>query len=112
MPKTSATAPLRVEVLVNGRRVAIAGIEAFGVLSAVVTWVRRNPASVTANMRCDKDFDETHFLREVCELELTGLDAVADTHLFWAKEALRPGNEITIRILSGGHFDAPQSGSL
>ena len=109
MPNSKSAAPVRVEVLLDGRRVAVAGVEAFGVLSAVVTWVRRNPSNVTAKMRSDKDFDETHFLREICELELSGLDAVADKHLFWAKEALRPGSEVTIRVLSAGSFDAPSS---
>ena len=109
MTTPNATAPIRVEVLLNGRRIAIAGIEKFGVISAIVTWVRRNPANITATMRSEKDFDETHFLREICELELSGLDSVRDKHVFWAKDALRPGSEVTIRILPAGEFDAPRS---
>jgi len=108
MPKTNATTPLRVEVLLNGRRVAVAGVGSFGVISAIVTSARRNPADITDKMRSDKEFDEVHFLREICELEVAGLDAVADKHVFWAREALRPGSEVTIRILPAGEFDAPQ----
>jgi hypothetical protein len=111
VPNSKSVAPVRIEVLLDGRRVAVAGVEAFGVLSAVVTWVRRNPSSVTAKMRSDKDFDETYFLREICEVELSGLDAVANEHLFWGKEALRPGSEVTIRVLPAGPFDAPSSAS-
>ena len=110
VPNPTAKAPLRIEVLLNGRPVAIAGVESFGVISAVVTWVRRNPASITAKMRSDKEFDEIHFLREICELEVSGLDAAADKHVSWAREALRPGSEVTIRILPAGEFDAPRSG--
>ena len=61
-------------------------------------------------MRSDKEFDELDFLREICELELSGLDAVKDQHVFWAREALRPGSEVTIRILPAGPCDAPRSG--
>lgn len=59
-------------------------------------------------MRSEEGFDELHFLREICELELGGLDSVSDKHVFWAKEPLRPGNEVTIRILSAGEYDAPK----
>ena len=111
MPNSKSVAPVRIEVLLDGRRVAVAGIEAFGVLHATVMWVRRNPSSVTAKMRSDKEFDETHFLREICEFQLGGLDSVADKHLFWAKEALRPGSEVTIRVLPEGPYDAPSSAS-
>jgi len=68
------------------------------------------PASITAKMRSDREFDEIHFLREICELEVSGLDAAADKHVSWAREALRPGSEVTIRILPAGEFDAPRSG--
>jgi hypothetical protein len=109
MPGSSrASAPVRLEVLLNGRRVAIAGVEKFGVISAIITWVRRNPANITEKMRSDEGFDELHFLRETCDLDLGGLDSVSDKHLFWAKEALRPGSEITIRVLPAGEFDPPR----
>ena len=106
---SAATAPVRFEVLLNGRRVAITGIKEFGVMSAIITWVRRNPKNITAKMRAEPGFDELHFLREICELELGGLDSSADKHLFWAREALRPGSEITIRVLPAGEFDAPKA---
>jgi hypothetical protein len=102
------SAPVRFEVLLNGRRVAITGIEHFGVMSAIITWVRRNPKNITEKMRADPGFDELRFLRELCELEVGGLDASTDKHLSWAKEALRPGSEITIRVLSAGEFDPPK----
>ena len=77
-------------------------------MSAIITWVRRNPKNISAKMRAEPNFDELHFLREICELEIGGLDSNTDKHLFWAKEALRPGSEITIRVLSAGDFDTPK----
>jgi hypothetical protein len=105
------TAPVRLEILLNGRRLATTGIEQFGVLSAVLTWCRRNPSNVTAAMRGEDGFDELHFLREVCELEFGGLNSVADRNVFWGKEALRPGDEVTVRILPQGEYDNPRSGA-
>jgi hypothetical protein len=66
------TAPVRFEILKNGRRLAVTGIEKFGVLSAVISWIRRNPANVTSEMRRDDGFDELQFLREICEIEIRG----------------------------------------
>src|SRR6266511_1066398 len=77
---------VRVEMVLNGRLLATSGIERFGVLSAVISWVRRNPSNVTAEMRAKDEFDELHFLREVCELEFGGLDSVADRNVFWGKK--------------------------
>ena len=105
------TAPVRFEILLNGRRLATTGIERFGVLSAVISWVRRNPSNVTAEMRAKDEFDELHFLREVCELEFGGLDSVADRNVFCGKETLRPGDEVAVRILPQGEYDSPRSGA-
>jgi hypothetical protein len=103
-----ANAPLRFEVLVNGKVVATTGVgAAYGVLSAIVTWVRRNPAAISAKVRADPDFDELTFLNEVCEVELGALDSVADQHSSWGKHGLRPGDEVTIRVLPSGQYDAP-----
>jgi hypothetical protein len=109
MADEHAEAPIRVEVLLNGRRIALAGVEQFGVISAIVTWVRRNPAKITEKMRADPKFDESRFLREVCEVEVGGLNSITENHLSWAKEALQPGSEVTIRILPSGPFDAPKN---
>jgi hypothetical protein len=101
--------PMRIEVLVDGKRVAIAGVEQFGVVSAIVSWFRRDPSKVTPEMRSDPQFNETEFLRERCELDLGGLDSLTDRHISWAHEALEAGSEITIRVLGPGDFDAPRN---
>jgi hypothetical protein len=103
-------APVRLEILLNGRRLATTGIERFGVLSTMLTWCRRNPSSVTGGMRAEDGFDESRFLREVCELEFGGLDSVADRTSSGGKERLRPGDEVTIRVLPQGEYDTPRSG--
>jgi hypothetical protein len=96
---------MRIEVLLDGRRVAIAGVEQFGVVSAMITWVKRDPEGITAKIRAREHFDETDFVREACTLEISGMSS--DTHLAWAREALRAGSEITVRVLGPGEYDAP-----
>jgi hypothetical protein len=103
------TAPLRFEILLNGRRLAVTGIEKFGVLSTVISWVRRNPANLTAEKRREEGFDELQFLREICEIEFGGLDSAADRSLFWGRESLRAGDEVTIRVLPPGEYDEPKT---
>ena len=103
------TATLRYELLVNGERVTVAGVREYGVLSGIVSWVKRSPANVTAELRARKGFDEAEFLREVCEVTVTGLDSSSQDHFQWAQRSLRPGDEVTFRILPHGECDAPKS---
>ena len=42
----SSVQNIRIEVLVNGERKVIAGVESFGVLTAILQWVRRDPAAL------------------------------------------------------------------
>jgi hypothetical protein len=107
MAKSNTAAGMRVEVLLNGRSVAIAGVEEFGVVSTIVTWVKRRPGKVPDKVRSREGFDEAEFLREQCTLEISGLDSVSEKHQGWAREALQPGSEITIRVLGPGEFNPP-----
>ena len=107
MANDKTAAGMRIEVLLNGKRVAVAGVEEFGVVSAIVTWVKRRPGKVPEKVRSREDFDENEFLREECTLEVSGLDSVADRHRGWAREALRAGAEITIRVLGPGEYNDP-----
>ena len=101
---------MRIEVLLDGQRVAIAAVDEFGVVSALVTWVKRNPERITDKVRAREHFDEAEFVRETCTLEISGLSSKTDRHFAWAREALTPGNEVTVRILGPGEFDPPVEG--
>jgi hypothetical protein len=100
-------ASLRFEVLVNGERIAVTGTSPFGVLTAIVNWVRRSPTAITDKMRNDANFDEAIFLKEVCILELGALDSMTQRHVSWKGAALGPGDEVTVRVLGAGEFDDP-----
>ena len=100
-------APLRFQVLVNGKPVATTGTNTFGVLTTFVTWLRRDPAAITEEMRKSPNFDEAKFLAESCTLELSSLDSIANRHASWGTTPLVPGDEVTVRILAGGQYDDP-----
>ena len=107
--KTMSSAPLRFELLINGEKVTVAGVNDFGVMSGIVSWVKRSPSKVTAKLRARDGFDEAEFLKEVCEVTVTGLDSSNEHHFQWVQRALVPGDEVTFRILSQGDVDVPQS---
>lgn len=106
MARAHNAAGMRIEVLLDGRRVAVAGVDEFGVVSAIISWVKRQPGKVSEAVRSRKGFDEAAFLREECTLEVSGLDSIKDKHLSWARKALRPGAEVTIRVLGPGDYKA------
>jgi hypothetical protein len=99
--------PLRFEVLLNRRRVALIGTESFGVVSAIISWVQRSPNALTDEVRGQPDFDESKFLRETCTLDLGGLDSTTHHHFGWDPINLEPGDEVTVRVVRGGECDSP-----
>lgn len=101
--------PLRYELLVNGEKISVAGVKEYGFLTGIVSWVKRSPENITTALRAREGFDETEFLQEACEVSVTGFDSASQKHFQWAQRALKPGDEVTIRILSPGEFDEPQS---
>ncbi|WP_182867995.1 hypothetical protein [Stieleria mannarensis] len=84
----------RFEILKNGKRVCISGINGDGVLSVGVTYVK-HPGQ-----------DLSH------DLQVGGLGVFDDSkerqhHADWASPQIATGDEITIRILPPGDFDEP-----
>ena len=103
-----ATSPIRFEVLVNGKPFATSGVgNDYGVLTAVVNWVRRSPAAISEKARSMDGFDEAAFLAESCGLDLSALDSGVKQHSSWEHRALAVGDVVTIRILPGGEYDPP-----
>lgn len=69
------------EIAINGVKLTTANVDAeFGVLSAIITWVRRGEGS------------------ESLELSTTGLDSVQSKLLHWPKQNLNIGDVVTISI--------------
>ena len=85
------------QVTVNGSAVCTAGMNDFGVVSAIMTWVRRTP---------DKSADGKS-IEEELTFDIGGLDSTAGEHLKWVKTELRVGDTVTIGIVDIDEVDAP-----
>jgi hypothetical protein len=103
---------VRFEVLINGKRICTAGVNGYGVLSAVLSRVKRNPTQVTPTALENTTLER--FLAELVEFEVGGLDSsdAAGEHgqyLTWHKRPMQVGDEVTIRILPAGESDPPRT---
>ena len=85
-------ADLRVQVTLNGRPIATAGLDGIGYLNVLV--------------RASRPADELGPLPDESELIVGGFDeAQGDMH--WARLAPTIGDEVTIRFLGPGPADPP-----
>ena len=104
-------APVRLEVSVNGTVRCVGGVGDFGVLSAIVGWVKRRSDRIHPDVRSAPDFDEAGMLKQRIDVQFGGLDSSSDQHVHWLNEELKPGDVVTIRVLGEGEFDQPKQGS-
>lgn len=87
------------EVSLNGRRACVAGVPGFGVLSLVVSAVRR-PPQATGRSRTKQEL----------RLEVAGLesrDSGPGEHLKWIARNLRAGDRVSIRVVRTATVDPP-----
>ena len=87
------------EVSLNGKRACVAGVEGFGVLSAILSWVRRHP---------EKRRGRT--AEEGLTIDVGGLrseDSGPGEHLRWLSRSVRVGDRVSIRIVDTLKVDVP-----
>ncbi len=84
------------EVRVNDELICTAGLEDFGVLSAIISWVRRRP---------ENSLDRKS-IEEELTAEIGGLNSL-DEHLTWLSKALMVGDSFSLRIVNVDKVDAP-----
>lgn len=82
------------KVSLNGRKVCVAGVPHLGVLSAILTSVRRRPEHRGPTERA-------------LVVEIGGLDSDTREHLTWLRRRLRIGDRVAIEILEAQDVDAP-----
>jgi hypothetical protein len=95
---------VRFQLEINGQPICTSGIDEFGVLSAIVNWVRRDPSKFDA-ARHRLSLEE--FSHEAVRVEFGGLDSNAspERHLSWHKRDLKVGDVVAIRVLGPGPID-------
>lgn len=81
----------------------MAGIKDYGVLTAMLSWVLRDPAKYDPHRH--PEFEE--YSKEELRIEVGGL-LNSGEHAEWTTRTLQTGDVITIKILGPGDFDAPQ----
>jgi hypothetical protein len=98
---------IRFQLEINGESVCIAGIDSFGVLTAIVTWAKRDPARFNPEKHLHSSIEQ--FGCEEIDIELGGLDSNiqpdARRPLAWHRRTLKAGDVVTIRILEPGSID-------
>jgi hypothetical protein len=93
-------AKIRLQVTFNGRALCIAGMDEHGSLSAAVE-LTQVPGVPDPFRPSHQPPDE-----ECCQFRVDG-EAWAGDSLRWVAETVRPGDEITIRVLEVGPSDPP-----
>jgi hypothetical protein len=77
------------EIYLNEQLLCTAGIGEDGVLTSILTWVKRNNGD------------------EQCELEISGLVSVIQEHVKWIARLVAIGDHIEIKIVETGKVDSP-----
>ena len=95
---------VRFEVILNGKRLCIAGLDGYGVL--LVTMV------VATQLEPDRanTEKEPHALVFDINFGVGGLessDSTGDQHILWVNRTLQEGDDVRIRILPEGEHDPP-----
>ena len=94
---------MRFQIIINGKEICTAGIKDYGVLSAITSWVLRDPAKYDANKHPSLE----EFTAEEMSFTVGGL-LNDGSHVEWEKREIKPGDEITIKILESGEYDKPK----
>jgi hypothetical protein len=91
------------DVFLNRKKLARAGVGSDGVLTAMTTWVRRRASRKGGNQRqpqWDRDLS----------FSLAGYrstDGDVGEHFKWADRKLKPGDVLTIKVITAARVDEP-----
>lgn len=92
------------EIVINGNKVCTAGVDAeYGVLSSILTWVKRDLRAFPAENK-DLIQDEELNINVAGHIRHGRNDF---ENLEWIKQSLSPGDEINIRIIESPDADTP-----
>jgi hypothetical protein len=90
------------DVFLNRKKLARAGVGSDGVLTAITTWVRRR-ASRTDGMKRQWERDLSFSLSGYRSTNRDGGE-----HLHWEDRKLKPGDVLTIKVITAARVDAPR----
>ena len=85
------------KISINGKKLCVAGVRDFGVLSAIVTWVRRPPEQTRRRRGIEEELTA----------QIAGLDSHVHEHVRWLSRRLRVGDRLAIEIVDAARVDRP-----
>lgn len=88
------------EVSLNGKRISAAGVGDIGVLSTILSWVRREGRNTETG--------KPGRIEEELTLSVGGLMSSTNEHVQWTESALTVGDEVCIRVTELESVDAPR----
>lgn len=93
------------EIFLNGEKFCTAGVDAdYGMLTAMLAWVKRDIGQLPVEMRSDVSAEDLR-------MTISGQKSVAAQdveNLQWPNVALKPGDDIRIRVVDAGPIDPPE----
>lgn len=95
---------MRFQVLVNGSPVCTTGQPGFGVMTALLSWRKLDPTKLPPEQRATLSSAGSG---GELEFSVGGIDSTDNRHTSWKVPPIAVGDEITIRVLPSGQFDAP-----
>ena len=87
------------QIYLNGKKLTTAGVGDLGVLSAVVSWVRRKGDHTLAK--------KPDCVEEELTLHVGGLISPTEEHVRWLDRGLKVGDEVRIAIAENAKVDRP-----
>jgi hypothetical protein len=88
------------EVSLNGKKICVAGVGDLGVLTTMLSWVRREGRNTETG--------EPGKIEEELTLSVGGLMSSTNEHVQWTESALTVGDEVYIRVTELESVDAPR----
>ena len=88
------------EVFLNGNKVCRAGVGDLGVLTTVLSWVRREGRNTETR--------EPRIIEEELTLNVGGLISSKNEHVRWSDDKLTVGDEVRVRVINLESVDPPR----
>ncbi len=94
---------IRFEVRINEEVVTTAGVDGYGVLTAILSWVLHDPDRIPEHVRSGTVDEQAEWLQEDLRIQVGGLGSAGN--LDWADQRLKLGDEVRIRVMPPGPVD-------
>jgi hypothetical protein len=102
-PKNKGGSLMRFQIIINGKKICTAGVKDYGVLSAIVSWLLRDPAKYDSKKHPSlEEFSAEETCFQIGAMLNDG------SHVEWDRRKIKAGDEITIKILEPGKYDDPR----